>query len=1216
MSAISYPDLPITQLRRELLDAIRDNQVVVVAGETGSGKSTQLPKLCLELGRGNDGLIGHTQPRRIAARSIAERIAEELGSTVGETVGYTVRFTDQVGENTKIKVMTDGILLNETHRDRMLSGYDTIIIDEAHERSLNIDFLLGYLKRLLPSRLDLKVIITSATIDTERFSEHFGGAPVIEVSGRTYPVDVRYRPLDDPTRDEVRDQPQGICDAVEELFTEGDGDILVFCSGEREIRDAVDALEELRFPHTEIVPMYGRLSAAEQHRVFEAHVGRRVVVATNVAETSLTVPGIRYVVDCGTARISRFSKRTKVQRLPIEAISQASANQRAGRCGRLGPGIAVRLYAEDDYLSRPEFTEPEVQRTQLASVMLQMAALRLGSIEDFPFLDAPDRRTIRDGVMLLVELGAVDPDRADTSRWVTKIGQTLSRLPVDVRLGRMLVAANENGSLREVLQIVSALSIQDPRERPTGEEAKADLSHARFRDETSDFLSWLNLWRHLGDERKARSSNQFRKMCRREFLNYRRVREWQDIHSQLRRTVEDLGMKTNRRPARPEHIHAALLMGLLSQVGVKDPDGYEYRGARGVRFALAPGGTLFKRGPEWVMAGQLVETSRMWARQVAGVDPVQIEEAASHLIKRSYSDPWWDGAMGAAVANESVTLYGLPLQTTRPVQYGRINEAEARDLFIRHVLVAGEWEAAHPFVEHNRQVFSDALRLEARFQRADLLISDDEVVAWFGERIPSDVTTVRHFEKWWKTARHETPDLLDMTTDDLIDPTVPLPRETDFPEVWTYGDLQLPLTYGHPEASFQVDVPIWALERIEPRAFAWSVPGMRYELVETIVRGLPKRIRKSLAPLNETALAIAERAKPDRDDLATFVRSEIRRIGGIEATLKDLRLDSLPLHFTPSFRVVSEAGDEMAVGRDLDVLKRALGDRTRAAVSGAHHPIERSGMTTWDFGELPMTMEVGRGVVAYPAVVDENDSVGIRLVATLDEQGDAMWDGIRRLMLLNLPVAHQLIRLTTEEKLTVATSPYRNVAEWRDDCIMSSLGSALLEFGAMPFDGVTFDRLLAYAKDELDRILTDTIDRSLETLEVYQRVVSALPKIRPEFPDIGSDIDTQLAQLVYAGFVTGMSIERIAHVVRYLRAIEIRMQRVGADVARDRHQMGLIHSLESDLEAVSDYVSDGAALVDVAWSIQELRVSFFAQALGTDGSISEKRIRQRLAELA
>ncbi|MBT8248157.1 MAG: ATP-dependent RNA helicase HrpA, partial [Acidimicrobiia bacterium] len=668
---LAYPaELPITDKRRELLETIRDHQVVIVAGETGSGKSTQIPKLCLELGRGVEGYIGHTQPRRIAARSIADRIAEELGTVVGGTVGYAVRFSDKVGEDTLVKVMTDGLLLAEVHRDRRLRRYDTIIIDEAHERSLNIDFLLGFLKSLLPKRPDLKLIITSATIDTTRFSAHFDDAPVVEVSGRNYPVEVRYRPLDDPALAEPRDQTQGICDAVEELLGEGPGDILVFCSGEREIRDAAGALGELRLAHTEILPLYARLSASEQQRVFRPHTGRRIVLATNVAETSLTVPGVRYVIDPGTARISRYSRRTKVQRLPIEPISRASADQRAGRCGRLGPGICVRLFGEADFEARPLFTEPEIQRTNLASVILQMSSLGLGDVESFPFLDPPDRRSIRDGVALLEELGAVDQTREGTDRWLTRLGRQLAKLPVDLRLARMIIESDARGCLREVLIIASGLAIQDPRERPAEKEQQADQLHARFKDPGSDLLSWLHLWEYVNTERRSRSAGQFRRMCRDEFLHYRRIREWQDVHAQLREVAGELKLRRNPDPAQPEAIHQALLSGLLSHLGHKDPDGYEYRGARGSRFAINPGSSLFKQAPEWVMAAELVETTRLWARGVASLDPEWVEEVGSHLVNRTHSDPWWEADRGAAVAHETVTIYGLPLQTTRTVLYG------------------------------------------------------------------------------------------------------------------------------------------------------------------------------------------------------------------------------------------------------------------------------------------------------------------------------------------------------------------------------------------------------------------------------------------------------------------------------------------------------------------------------------------------------------------
>ncbi len=665
-------------------------------------------------------------------------------------LGFTVRFSDQVGETTLIKLMTDGILLNEIHRDRRLSRYDTIIIDEAHERSLNIDFLLGYLKNLLPKRPDLKVIITSATIDTDRFSAHFNDAPIVEVSGRTYPVEMRYRQLDDPKALEPKDQPQGISDAVVELFTEKDGDILVFCSGEREIRDAAETLEELGLRHTEVVPLYGRLSTGEQNRVFQKHTGRRIVLATNVAETSLTVPGVRAVVDAGTARISRYGRRTKVQRLPIEPISQASANQRAGRCGRLGPGVCIRLYSEDDFNSRPEFTEPEIQRTGLASVILQMAALDLGDIESFPFLDPPDSRSIRDGVALLEEVGALKLGTEAAGRRLTRIGRNLARLPLDIRLARMVLEADSNLCLSEVEVIAAALSIQDPRERPLEKEQQADQAHAKFIDPDSDFLGWLKLWEYIRTERRARTSNQFRRLCRDEYLSYRRVREWQDIHSQLRDISNELKLHRNRKPADADTIHRSLLSGLLSNIGKKNPVGYEYRGARGARFFISPGSTLFKSAPEWVMAAELVETSRLWARSVVGIPSEWAEELGAHLVKRSHSDPWWDQERGSAVAKESVSLYGIPLQTDRVVQFGRYDQAASRELFIRHALVAGEWESPHRFVEDNADKIEEVLETEARERRSNLLVDDDKLVEFFSARIPEDITTVRHFDRWWR----------------------------------------------------------------------------------------------------------------------------------------------------------------------------------------------------------------------------------------------------------------------------------------------------------------------------------------------------------------------------------------------------------------------------------------------------------------------------------
>ncbi|HYT10098.1 MAG TPA: ATP-dependent RNA helicase HrpA, partial [Mycobacteriales bacterium] len=803
--AVSYPDqLPITARKDEIRAAIRDHQVVIVAGETGSGKTTQLPKICLELGRGIRGTIGHTQPRRLAARTVAERIAEELGVPLGAAVGYQVRFTERAGDETAVKLMTDGILLAEIQHDRMLRRYDTIILDEAHERSLNIDFLLGYLKQLLPRRPDLKVVVTSATIDPDRLSRHFDGAPVIEVSGRTYPVEVRHRPLvvagdraDGAGRSdgEVRDQVQAICDAVDELSAEGPGDVLVFLSGEREIRDAADALRRSRPDATEVLPLYARLSAAEQHRVFQPHAGRRVVLATNVAETSLTVPGIRYVVDPGTARISRYSHRTKVQRLPIEPVSQASAEQRKGRCGRTSDGICIRLYTEEDFAGRPRFTEPEVQRTSLASVILQMTALGLGGVGAFPFVDAPDRRSVADGMALLHELGALDPSEVDPRRRLTAVGRRLAQLPVDPRLGRMVLEADRNGAVHEVLVIAAALSIQDPRERPVEQQQAADAAHARFADRGSDFLAYLRLWEYLQDRQDELSSSAFRRLCRTEFLHYLRVREWQDLYGQLRQVARSLGIRTGTTPADPNAVHRSLLAGLLSHVGMREgtgPRGREYAGPRGARFALFPGSALGKQPPRWVVAAELVETSRLWGRTVARIEPEWAEALAGHLVVRSYSEPHWSKRRGGVVATERVTLYGLPIVVGRMVDYAGVDPELARELFIRHALVEGDWETRHAFFAENADLLADVEELEHRARRRDILVDDQALFDFYDRRVPAEVVSGRHFDAWWKRARREQPDLLRFSREMLVSRAGSL-GEADHPDEWRQGDLALPV---------------------------------------------------------------------------------------------------------------------------------------------------------------------------------------------------------------------------------------------------------------------------------------------------------------------------------------------------------------------------------------------------------------------------------------
>src|SRR5215213_10237232 len=793
---LQYPDsLPITGRRDELLAAIRDHQVVVVAGETGSGKSTQLPKLCLELGRGVEGLIGNTQPRRVAARTIAERVADELGSSVGQDVAYSVRFDDRVREGTLVRVMTDGILLAELHRDRDLRRYDTLIIDEAHERSLNVDFILGYLSQLLPRRPHLKVSVTSATIDTARFARHFGrdgaDAPVVEVTGRTYPVEVRYRPYGDEIEGEVdrRDQVQAISDACDELAAIGD--TLVFLSGEREIHDTADFLRRRDLRDTEVLPLYARLSAQEQHRIFQPHRGRRIVLATNVAETSLTVPGVRYVVDTGTARISRYSRRLKVQRLPIEKISQASANQRAGRCGRVADGICIRLYAEDDFDARPEFTEPEILRTNLASVILQMISLELGDLAAFPFVEKPDTRAVGDGLALLNELGALDPGRK-----LTAVGRALSTLPVDPRLGRMLVEADRTGCLREVLVITAALSVQDPRERPVEQRQAADAQHARFDQDGSDFLAFLKLWEYVQERRDALTGNRFRRLLRDEFLHFLRIREWQDLHGQLRNAARNAGMTLNDVPADPDRVHLAVLSGLLSQVGLREAETREFLGARGAKFMIFPGSPLAKKPPRWVMAAELVETSRLWARTVARIQPEWIEPLAGHLVKRTYSEPHWSRKRAAAVATERVTLHGIPIVAGRTVDYGRIDPDTARELFIRHGIVEGDWDTRHAFFAANRALLDDVEELETRARRRDLVVDEDTLFAFYDARVPAEVVSGRHFDSWWKKARRRQPDLLDLTAEFLKTEAAKAVDASAYPDAVEAGGLTLPLSYA------------------------------------------------------------------------------------------------------------------------------------------------------------------------------------------------------------------------------------------------------------------------------------------------------------------------------------------------------------------------------------------------------------------------------------
>ncbi|MFO7691127.1 MAG: ATP-dependent RNA helicase HrpA [Cryobacterium sp.] len=1320
---ITFPaELPVSQSRHEIARAIRDHQVVIVAGATGSGKTTQLPKICLELGREN---IGHTQPRRLAARTIAERIAEELGEEVGETVGYQVRFTDRVGANTRIKLMTDGILLNEMHRDRMLRKYDTIIIDEAHERSLNIDFLLGYLRQLLPQRPDLKLIITSATIDPASFAAHFADAdgvpaPVIEVSGRTYPVEVRYRPLvaepgidgdDDDTTDAApavdRDYIEGITAALDELERESNGDVLVFLSGETEIRDAADALQgkyaasQSRNP-TEVLPLYGRLSAADQHRVFQTStvpgVRRRIVLATNVAETSLTVPGIRYVIDAGTARISRYSVRSKVQRLPIEAISQASANQRSGRSGRTSDGIAIRLYSEEDFTRRPDYTEPEILRTNLAAVILQMISLGLGDIASFPFLTPPDSRNIKDGLDLLTELGAVHPGALGTGSKLTRIGRNLAQLPIDPRFGRMVIESKTQGTSREVMAIVAGLTIQDPRERPLERRGQADEKHARFADPTSDFLSLLNLWNYLEKQQAELGSSAFRRLCKNEYLNYLRVREWQDVLRQLRQMAKPLGLHLGEPSVNPDGVHRALLAGLLSHIGLKDTAKKDYVGARQQRFVLFPGSALAKKQPAAVMSAELVETSRLFARMNAVIDPAWAEPLAGDLCKRSYSEPHWEMKQGAAVVYERVTLYGVPIVARRRVQFSRIDPAYARELFIRHALVDGEWDRSSgasasgsteadrggrsphrtervavstdgggssrgrgagvapgrqsggggmwAFERANAQLRDELAELEERTRRRDILVDDEAVFEFYQRRIPPEVCSTRSFEGWWRTARHETPDLLTMTADALVAEDSPEIDEGVFPPSWQQGDQRLSLGYrfepGAEDDGVTVQIPLALLARLSPYGFDWQVPGLRAELLTALIKSLPKNIRRNVVPAGDWAARLlaelpaepgvvaTEAAPAPTQSFPATLAALIQKLTYVPVTAADFELDRVPAHLRPTFVVSDDRGRTVAAGKDLTELQRRLAPRARESVAKASaatptNAIERSGLTTWDFVELPRFLDTKQGentIRGYPTLVDEGASVAIRMMSTEAEQARAQPRGVRRLLLLATPspAAYVQQHLTGAEKVSLATSPYKNTAALFEDSLAASVDDVL--FRVRP-DGQVF--MKAEFTAIRDRVSGVVMDSMFETVGLVARILAAgrladkalkastsmalLPAI--------SDARGQLSSLIYPGFVSSTGLAQLRHLPRYLAGITARIPKLVDNPGRDRVWMNEAQAATARFEAAGGTLPlapDSAPhLVRARWMIEELRISLFAQELKAAESVSLQRIQKVLA---
>ena len=1230
--AIVYPEnLPVSQKKQAILEAVRDHQVTIVAGETGSGKTTQLPKICMELGRGIKGLIGHTQPRRLAARTVANRIAEELQTEPGGCVGYKVRFTDHVGDNTMVKLMTDGILLAEIQQDRLLMQYDTIIIDEAHERSLNIDFLLGYLKELLPRRPDLKVIITSATIDPQRFSRHFNQAPIVEVSGRTYPVEVRYRPIVEEAQDTERDQLQAIYDAVEELGREGPGDILIFMSGEREIRDTADGLTRLNLRYTEILPLYARLSNSEQNRVFQSHSGRRIVLATNVAETSLTVPGIKYVIDPGTARISRYSYRTKVQRLPIEPISQASANQRKGRCGRVSEGICIRLYSEDDFLSRPEFTDPEILRTNLASVILQMTALGLGDIGAFPFVEAPDKRNIQDGVRLLEELGAIASDPRHDGYRLTDTGRQLARLPVDPRLARMVLAASQFGCVREVMIISAALSIQDPRERPQEKQQAADEKHRRFQDKESDFLAWVNLWNYLLEQQKALSGNQFRRLCRSDYLNWLRVREWQDIYTQLRQVVKELGIPVNSEPGDYRSVHCALLTGLLSHIGMKDTDKQEFTGARNARFAIFPGSGLFKKPPKWTMVAELVETSRLWGRIAARIDPEWIEPLAGDLIKRSYSEPHWERGQGAVMASEKVTLFGLPIVAARRVNYSQIDPVLCRELFIRHALVEGDWQTRHVFFRENQKLRAEVEELEHRSRRRDILVDDDTLFEFYDQRIGHEAISGRHFDSWWKKASRENPELLNFEKSMLIKEGADKVSSLDYPNFWHQGNLKLRLSYqfepGADADGVTVHIPLPVLNQVEESGFEWLVPGMRRDLIIALIKSLPKPVRRNFVPAPNYAEAFLGRVTPLELPLLESLERELRRMTGVTVERDTWQWDMVPDHLKITFRVVDERNKPLREGKDLEALKGALKGKVQETLSAvADDGIEQSGLRRWSFGTLPESYEQKLGgykVKAWPALVDEKESVGIKLFDNPQEQRHAMWRGLRRLLLLNIPSPIKYLheKLPNKAKLGLYFNPYGKVLDLIDDCIACGVDRLIEQAGGPVYDEAGFHRLHDKVRAELNDAVVDIaqqVERILsEVFAINKRLKGRVDMTMA----LGlSDIKAQMSGLIYRGFVTGNGWQRLGDTLRYLQAIEKRLEKMAVDPHRDRAQMLKVEQVQqawrqwlNKLPAARREDEDVRA---IRWMLEELRVSYFAQQLGTPYPVSDKRVLQAMEQIS
>ena len=1276
---ITYPEgLPISENAAQISAAIDANQVVIIAGETGSGKTTQIPKICLELGRGVDGLIGHTQPRRIAARTVANRIAEELGTKLGEQVGYKVRFNDQVSEHSYIKLMTDGILLAEMQRDRLLLKYDTIIIDEAHERSLNIDFILGYLKQILVKRPDLKLIITSATIDPQRFAKHFSTkngvpAPIIEVSGRTFPVEMRYRPLNDRTMNDGDDQsPQevdiisGILSAVDELSGCGNGDILIFLNGEREIRDTAAALNKANLRHTTILPLYARLTVSEQNQIFKPHSGRNIVLATNVAETSLTVPGIKYVIDPGTARISRYSYRTKVQRLPIEPVSQASANQRSGRCGRVSEGICIRLYSEDDYKSRAEFTDPEILRTNLATVILQMHALDLGDIANFPFVEAPDNRNITDGVRLLEEIAAVESKESPkkdnrnepkgklttASTQLTKSGRLLAKFPIDPRLAKMVITAIEFGCIEQILIIVSALSIQDPRERPHEKQQLSDEKHNRFKNKSSDFISLLNLWQYINEQKKDLTQNQFRKLCQREFLSYVRLREWQDIFSQLKLTLKEQnialtsidyqfvmanvqqGQEATNKVKETEQdsalmpVHQALLSGLLSHIGQQD-ENREYKGARGMKFFIFPGSALAKKSPKWLMSAELVETSRLFARMNAKIDPLWLEPLAQHLVKRNYSEPHWEKKQGAVMAFEQVTLYGLSIVSKRKINFKTIEPATCREIFIREALVNGDCVIKEKFLSKNQQLVESIEELEQKARRRDFLIDEQYLVDFYSNKIPETVNCQRSFLAWWKKAKQENAQLLTFSKAFLLNESSDELSAVEYPDVWQQGSITLPLAYhfnpGDIDDGISVIMPIALLNQVQDVGFDWLIPALRDELAIALIKALPKALRRNFVPAPNYAQACLAAMPAEQGSLQDALAKQLLRMTGVRLPEEAWQDITLPIHLTMNFQVVDEKGKLIKQGRDLNELKAELQGKVKASIKQvAEKGIEQADLTKWDFGSLPKGYEkkvANITIKAFPALVDHKHSVAIELFEQEQHAQEAMLKGISRLILLNIPTPLKYLqeKLPNKAKLGLYFNPFGSINELLQDCIQGACLSLVEQFsnnqndGLLPREEKQFAQCCDFVRAEIaDCVLTAAIkvERALTLRhEVTKKMKGSVPL---NVIQSHGDIKQQCEQLVFKGFVSYSGLSKLDDIIRYLQGMLRRLEKLPSDPNQDRLKLIEVSKVNDMYQMImnkqrKDKPIDNELLA-TRWLIEELRISLFAQNLGTSAPISVKRI--------